>query len=81
MSTIGVDLPDDLLEFVTSRVERGEFRQRERVYCCVLSRQRNKTSGIEAALMHGLESGPADEWTAQEWSQIKQHVTERHPKG
>ena len=39
---------------------------------------REKRSDIEAALIEGLESGPVEEWTAKDWEDMKQCVTQRH---
>ena len=33
---------------------------------------------LEAALLAGLESGPAAEWTSQEWQDIRQRVSQRN---
>ena len=32
----------------------------------------------QRALLEGLQSGPAEEWTSQEWTDIKQRVIDRH---
>jgi antitoxin ParD1/3/4 len=81
MSTIGVDLPQDLLEFVESQVQRGEFGSASEYIVALVDAARNKKSEIETALLVGLESGPAEEWTTEEWAEIKRRVIERHPEG
>jgi antitoxin ParD1/3/4 len=81
MSAIGVDLPPDLLEFIESQVQRGEFGSASEYIVALVDAARNKKSEIESALLVGLESGPAEEWTSQEWSDIKQRLIERHPEG
>lgn len=81
MSTIDLDLPDDLREFVEAKVQRGEFASASDYIVALIDAARRKKSEIEAALLEGLESGPAEEWTGEEWSDIKKRVVERHSEG
>ena len=74
MSTIPVQLPDDLRAFVDSTVERGRFTSASEYIVALVDAARKDRSGIETALIEGLESGPAEEWTSEEWAQIKQRV-------
>ena len=77
MSTIPVDLPDDLHLFVEAKVRRGDFASASDYVVALIQAARSKRSEIEAALIEGLESGPAEEWTSQEWAEIKQRVMQR----
>ncbi len=77
MTTIPVELPEDLQEFVEASVQRGSFGSANEYIVALIDAARNKRSEIEAALIEGLQSGPAEEWTSQEWSEIKQRVIER----
>ncbi len=81
MSTISVELPDDLREFVEAKVGRGQFASANESIVALVDAARRKRSEIEAALIEGLASGPAEEWTSQDWADIKQRVMERHQKG
>ena len=81
MSTIGVDLPDDLLEFVELQVRRGDFASASEYIVALVNAARNKKSEIEIALLEGLDSGPAEEWTTREWADIKGRVIGRHTEG
>jgi hypothetical protein len=38
---------------------------------------RKGPSAIETALTEGLQSGPAEEWTKEEWAAIRQRVIRR----
>ena len=78
MSTIPVELPDELYQFVESTVQRGQFANANDYIVALVDAARRKRSEIEAALIEGLESGPAEEWSSQEWAEIKQRVIERH---
>lgn len=71
MSTIPVQLPDDLQAFVETNVQRGQFASANEYIVALVDAARRKRSEIEVALMDGLESGPAEEWTEQEWAAMK----------
>ena len=77
MSSIPIDLPADLQEFVLATVSRGQFASANEYIVALVDAARNKRSEIEAALMEGLQSGPAEEWTSQEWADTKQRVIQR----
>jgi antitoxin ParD1/3/4 len=81
MTTVGVDLPDDLREFVEAEAQRGKFSTPSEYIVALVNAARNKKSEIEVALLAGLESGPAEEWTSQEWRDLEQRVVEKHSKG
>jgi putative addiction module CopG family antidote len=81
MSTIPVELPDELHEFVDLSVQRGQFASANDYIVALIDAARSKRSEIEAALIEGLDSGSAEEWTSQEWADIRQRVIDRHQKG
>jgi putative addiction module CopG family antidote len=81
MSTIPVELPDDLLRFVEARVQRGQFASASEYIVALVDAARSQRSEIEAALIEGLRSGPAEEWSSQDWVDMKQRVVERHHEG
>lgn len=81
MSTIPVDLPDELCEFIETKVQRGEFASASEYIVALVDSARKKKSEIEAALLEGLTSGPAQEWTSDEWADIKKRVAERYTTG
>ncbi len=66
MSTIPLDLPDDLQQFIEAKVQRGQFANANEYIVALVDVARHKRSEIEAALIEGLQSGPAEEWTSQE---------------
>lgn len=77
MTSIPVDLPAELREFVQAMVRRGQFASANEYIVALVDAARNKRSEIETALMEGLQSGPAEEWSSQEWADIKQRVIRR----
>ncbi|HUG69891.1 MAG TPA: hypothetical protein VMM76_19220 [Pirellulaceae bacterium] len=81
MSTIPVELPDDLRHFVEAKVQRGHFASANEYIVALVDAARSKRSEIEAALIEGLASGPAEEWTSGEWAEMKQRVIERQQEG
>ena len=78
MSTIPVELPDELQQFVESKVQHGQFASVNDYIVALVNAARSKRSELEAAMIEGLQSGPAEEWTSQEWAEIKQRVIGRH---
>ena len=81
MSTVAVELPEDLREFIETKVQRGEFASVSEYIVALVDAARKKKSEIEAALLEGLKSGPAEEWKRQEWVDIQQRVIARHSEG
>jgi antitoxin ParD1/3/4 len=81
MSSIPIDLPDDLREFVEAKVQRGEFASASEYIVALVDAARRGRTEIEAALLEGLQSGPAEQWSSEEWAELKQRVIERHQKG
>ncbi|MFW6171343.1 MAG: ribbon-helix-helix domain-containing protein [Planctomycetota bacterium] len=78
MPVIPVEFPEDLQEFVEANVRRGQFANANEYIIALVDAARRKRSGLEAALIEGLESGPPEEWTSQEWAEMKQRVIERN---
>jgi putative addiction module CopG family antidote len=81
MPTIPVELPDDLQQFIETKLKRGQFATANEYIVALVDAARRKRSEIEAALIEGLQSGPPEEWTSQEWDEMKQRVIKRHQKG
>ena len=81
MSTINVELPEDLHHFVEAKVQRSGFGSANEYIVALVDAARSKRSDIEAALLDGIHSGPPQEWTPEEWTAMKQRVLERHPEG
>ena len=81
MPTISLELPDDLQQFVDAKVQRGQFADAGQYITALVDAARSKRTQIEAALIEGLQSGPAEQWTSEDWSEMKQRVIERHREG
>lgn len=81
MTTIPIDLPSDLQEFINTKVRHGQFASAGEYIVALVDAARRTRSAIEVALFEGLESGPAEEWTSKEWQDIRERIIERHQKG
>ena len=81
MSTIPIQLPDELRQFVEARVKQGQFTTASDYIVALVDAAKKGRTDLEAALIEGLESGPAEEWDSQEWQEIKQRVIERRQEG
>lgn len=80
VATIPVELPEDLCRFVEAKVSRGPFANAGEYIVALVDAARREVAHLEAALIEGLESGPAEPWTADEWAAIRRRVVERHAK-
>ncbi len=78
MAAIQVELPQDLQEFIEAKLKQGHFGSASEYIAALVESARNGRSAIETALVEGLESGPAEEWTKEEWAGIRQRVAQRH---
>lgn len=77
MSVISVDLPDHLKSYVDENAKRGGFASASDYIVALVAAASEKQSEIEQALLAGINSGPADEWTNQEWQSVKDRVAAR----
>ena len=78
MSTIAVELPGELQTFVDIQVQGGHFSNANDYIIALIDAARQNRTSLEAELLAGLRSGPAEEWTNQEWVEIRHRVIERH---
>ncbi len=81
MMTIPLELPNDLHDFINAKIQTGQFASASDYIVALVGAARQSRTSIEAALVEGLESGPAEEWTSREWQEIRQRVIQRHQKG
>ncbi len=81
MLSIRVNLPQDLQEFVETNVKDGQFANASEYIVALVDVARRKKSDIEIALIEGLESGPPEQWTSQEWQDINRRIVEGNPQG
>jgi antitoxin ParD1/3/4 len=81
MTSLNIALPDPLREFVDEQVATGGFPSASEYIQCLLqdAQTRAAAAHVEAALLEGLDSGPASPMTAKDWAAIRRKVAERLP--
>ena len=77
MSSIPVDLPDDLMQFVDQGTKNGVFANPSQFIVALVAAANEKQGEIEQALLSGINSGPAEQWTDEEWQAIKQRIVSK----
>ncbi len=77
MSSIPVDLPDDLMQFVDQGTKNGGFANPSQFIVALVAAANEKQGEIEQALLSGINSGPAEPWTDEEWQAIKQRIVSK----
>jgi antitoxin ParD1/3/4 len=77
MSSISVELPENLKAFVDEKARQGGFSDAGGYIVALVAAASEKGAEIELALLQGLASGPAEPWTADEWTGIRRRVTDR----
>ena len=77
MSSIPVDFPDELMQFVDQGTKNGGFANPSQFIVALVAAANEKQGEIEQALVTGINSGPAEPWTDDEWQAIKQRVVSK----
>ena len=75
MTTMNISLPESLRGFVEQRAASGFGSASE--YIRSLIREDEKRSAqehLEKMLLEGINSGPAEPWTADDWAELRQHI-------
>ena len=74
MSTISVNLPDHLKSYVDENANLGGFASASDYIVSLVAAAREKQSETEQALIAGINSGPSEELTSQEWQSVRNRV-------
>ena len=80
MPTLNIAIPDTLTEYVLRQVEeQGYGSADDYVGELIRSVQKEEVrKKLEAELLLGLESGPAEPITVDDWQAMRQEVQRRH---
>jgi antitoxin ParD1/3/4 len=80
MEVVNITLPENLTEFVVTRVsERGYPNASEYVGDLIRADLKQaRFAALEAEIVKGLESGPAVPMTDEDWREIRAEVRRRH---
>lgn len=81
MSTVNLNLSEELHQFVSGQAEAGQFDGPEEYIAALIERAKNGKEKLEALLIEGLESGDPIPLDADEWSRIRRDVEQRHADG
>ena len=83
-TSMNVSLPEALKDYVQERVAEGTFSNPSD-YVRALIREdmrRREEEKLDALLIEGLNSGPAEPMTAKDWADIRadleEHIAKRH---
>jgi antitoxin ParD1/3/4 len=79
MGTFTVNLPDDLRTFVESQVAERNLADAGEYVSALIAADRAHTH-LEALLLEGLNSGPAEEMTAADWEELHAEIARRFPE-
>lgn len=74
MSTVPVNLPDDLHEYVENKTKLGGFDSPGQYIASLVAAACEQQSGLEVALLTGLDSGEAREWATGEWDTMRSNL-------
>jgi antitoxin ParD1/3/4 len=76
METMNYTVPDSLKEFVLQRVnERGFDSVGEYIGELIRADQKQKAwSVLEEEVLKGIESGPPEPWTEEDWASLRSRV-------
>jgi antitoxin ParD1/3/4 len=79
MDTMNIALPETLKEFVQTRVSEGGYSSvNEYVGELIRADQKQKALAVlEAEVLKGLRSGPAEPMTEKDWAEIRGEVRRR----
>lgn len=74
MSTIEVDLPDNVFEFAKGEAERQGYRSVDEFVAAVLTRAKEARSRVEKELADGLASGPVQPFLPSEFEDLRDQI-------
>ena len=77
MTTISVQLPDDVRVFAESYAKQRGFGSVEDFISSFLSEVKAQQTAIEADLLDGLDSGPTEVKSSEDWHQLRLRVARK----
>ena len=87
-TSMNVSLPKSLRSFVDERVSSSAYTSASEYVRELIRKDRERWAAhdrLEELLLEGLASGPASEWTEDDWVKIRERVTnsletKKHPQ-
>jgi Arc/MetJ-type ribon-helix-helix transcriptional regulator len=77
MTTIPVQLPDDVRDFAESHAKTRGFASVGEFISSLVAEARESQVKLEGELLEGLDSGPASAKTDEDWRQMKLRVARK----
>jgi antitoxin ParD1/3/4 len=79
MASLHISLSDEMRSFVDEQVRGGRYHNHSEYVRDLIrhDQERRTRDRIEALLLEGLESGPAQPLTADDWQAIRDEARER----
>ncbi len=79
MTTMNISLPDELKEFIDRQVAEGGYGSSSEYIRELIRRARTQAARrrLEAQLLKGINSGPAQDFTPEDWKDLRRHARER----
>lgn len=80
MTTLKVSIRDDLMELVEAQVAEGRYGSADEYFQALLERderRRRARRALDAKIQEGLDSGPSEPMTREEWDSIEAEALER----
>lgn len=81
MTTVSLNLPEELQEFVNGQADAGQFDGPAGYIQALIERAKNGQDKLEALLIDGLDSGDPIPLDADEWTRIRRDVEQRLSNG
>jgi len=81
MTTVNLNLSEELQQFVKVQAEAGRFDGPAEYIEALIERARNGNEKLEALLIEGLDSGDPIPLNPDEWSRIRHDVQQRLSDG
>ena len=74
MTAIPVNLPEELRSFVDERALQNGYSNAGEYIAALVAAVKDNQCNLEAALLAGLSSGPAEQWTDDDWRAIHKRI-------
>ncbi|WP_425618011.1 type II toxin-antitoxin system ParD family antitoxin [Anatilimnocola sp. NA78] len=81
MTTVTLNLTDELQQFVARETQAGQFNNPAGYIAALIERAKDSQARLTALLVEGLESGDPINLDAAEWGRIRREVQQRRLNG
>jgi putative addiction module CopG family antidote len=78
MSTVPVNLLPELHTFIDSKVQAGHYANASDYIVALVTTASIEGTLLDEEVLEGIGSGPAQEWSSQEWQELKNRLMAQH---